>query len=396
MNAADLQYHAIHLLALAKNIRHYESALVEARGERFNIFDILHVGHYEVRTHSPILAEFLNPLGSHGQGAVFLKSFLKEVLNIPDTDFDAESARVSTEVSIGSLGRMDIEIADCKHRRIVIENKIYAGLQEKQLERYHEYDTKAMLLYLTLNKDSPPDGAEKSVGSNLRLVSYRSDIVRWLECCRKEATNTPGVRETITQYIHLIKDLTQQNTSTRMNQELVEAVLKDKEKSYMAYVSLRNANLEIRKAILAKLNAQIEPYICELGLNVLERFSGQGGIEEGYIFTTPELKARNLCFGIVCESSNYNNFFFGFKYISLNSALNTEIVQIFNNAKIAECKSSEWWPAWARWNKHRNLDDEAMAGILSGEFVQDLKALIRELAKVAIEACKSGVVSKST
>jgi hypothetical protein len=42
------------------------------------------------------------------------------------------------------------------------------------------------------------------------------------------------------------------------------------------------------------------------------------------------------------------------------------------------------------------LDDEAMAGILSGEFVQDLKALIRELAEVAIEACKSGAVSKST
>ena len=92
-----------HLLFLAKSIRHYETALTEARGERFNIFDILHVGHYEVRTHSPILAEFLNPQGSHGQGAVFLKSFLKEILDIPDTDFDAESARVATEVYIGGL-----------------------------------------------------------------------------------------------------------------------------------------------------------------------------------------------------------------------------------------------------------------------------------------------------
>ena len=396
MNAADLQYHAIHLLALAKNIRHYESALVEARGERFNIFDILHIGHYEVRTHSPILAEFLNPQGSHGQGAVFLKSFLKEILDIPDTDFDAESARVATEVSIGSLGRMDIEITDYNDRRIVIENKIYAGLQEKQLERYHEYDTKATLLYLTLNRDSPPDGAERAVGSNLRLVSYRSDIVRWLECCRKEATNTPCVRETITQYIHLIKNLTQQNTSTRMNQELVEAVLKDKE-NYMAYASLRNANGEIRKAIIAKLNTQLEPYIRELGLEVFEIPSGHGEKEEGYIFTTPELKARNLNFGIVCDSSDYKNFFFGFKYININlgSALNTEIVRLFK-AKFPECEPSEWWPAWAWWNQHRNLDDETMADILSGEFVQDLKTLIGKLAEVAIEACKSGAVSKST
>jgi hypothetical protein len=374
------------LLALARNIRHYEEALTEARGERFNIFDILHVGHYEVRTHSPILAEFLNPQGSHGQGAVFLKHFLAG-LSIPD--FDPESARVATEVSIGALGRMDIEITDGSHRRIVIENKIYAGLQEEQLERYHQYAPKATLLYLTLNGDSPPDGAEKAVGPNLRLVSYRGDIVRWLESCRKEATNTPGVRETITQYIHLIKDLTQQNTSTRMNQELIEAVLKDKN-NYMAYASLRNANWEIRKAIIAKLNSQIEPYIRELNLEVLEMPSGHGEKEDGYVFTTPELKALNLRFGVVCEVSDYRNFFFGFAYIGpiLNSALKTEIMGQFK-AMFTGCNSSEWWPVWAWWDQHRNWNDETMAAILSGEFAQELKALIGKLAEIAADSSRT-------
>jgi hypothetical protein len=75
--------------------------------------------------------------------------------------------------------------------------------------------------------------------------------------------------------------------------------------------------------------------------------------------------------------------------------LNTEIVRLFK-AKFPECEPSEWWPAWAWWNQHRNLDDETMADILSGEFVQDLKTLIGKLAEVAIEACKSGAVSKST
>jgi hypothetical protein len=374
-----------HLLFLAKSIRHYETALTEARGERFNIFDILHVGHYEVRTHSPILAEFLNPQGSHGQGAVFLKSFLKEILDIPDTDFDAESARVATEVYIGALGRIDIEITDGSHRRIVIENKIYAGLQEEQLERYHEYDLNAKLLFLTLKGDNPPDGTDKFV----KPVSYRGDIIRWLECCRKEATNTPGVRETITQYIHLIKELTQQNTSTRMNQELIEAVLKDKE-TYMAYASLRNADWEIRKAIITKLNTQLEPYIHELGLEKLETPAGNGEKEEGYIFTTPELKARNLRFGVVCEDSEYRNFFFGFAYISpiLDSALKAEIMGQFK-AKFAGCNSSEWWPVWTWWDQHRNWNDETMAKILSGEFAQELKALIGKLAEIAADCSRT-------
>ena len=117
---------------MAKTIRHYEVALTQGNGERFNLFDILHVGHYEVRTHSPLLAELLNPHGSHGQGAVFLKHFLTEV---EIQDFDAESARVFPEVSIGELGRLDIVITDKDRRSIFVENKIYAGLQERQLEK---------------------------------------------------------------------------------------------------------------------------------------------------------------------------------------------------------------------------------------------------------------------
>ncbi len=382
MNGTDLKSYGSHLLALARNIRHYETALTEARGERFNIFDILQVGHYEVRTHSPILAELLNPHGSHGQGAVFLKHFLA-VLDI--ADFDAESARVATEVSIGSLGRIDIEITDGSHRRIVIENKIYAGLQDEQLQRYHQYAPKATLLYLTLYGDSPPAAACKSVVPTLMVVSYRNDIVRWLECCRKEAANTPGVRETITQYIHLIKALTQQNTSTRMNQELVEAVLKDTS-NYLAYASLRNANWEIRKTIIAKLNAQLDPHIRELGVEALTTLTGQGEKYEGYFFTTPHLKANNLRFGIECQASDYRDFCFGFAYIGpdLDSTLKAEVVQKFK-AQFTEFDSSNWWPACPWWNQHRNWNDETMAGILSGEFVQDLKVLIGKLAEVAAD-----------
>ena len=49
----------------ATQLRHAD-ALNQATGEHFNIFQILRIGHLEVKTHSPILAELLNPKGRHG------------------------------------------------------------------------------------------------------------------------------------------------------------------------------------------------------------------------------------------------------------------------------------------------------------------------------------------
>ena len=45
------------------------------RGERFNIFEICGVDHFEVM-HSKIISSFLNPKASHGQKEKFLRMFL--------------------------------------------------------------------------------------------------------------------------------------------------------------------------------------------------------------------------------------------------------------------------------------------------------------------------------
>ena len=50
-----------------------KAVIAEARhrGEEFNVFHLCKVDHYE-NCHSAILAEFLDPNGSHGQGDTFL------------------------------------------------------------------------------------------------------------------------------------------------------------------------------------------------------------------------------------------------------------------------------------------------------------------------------------
>lgn len=390
MNDVSLLHRSQHLLSLAKTIRHYEEALTQANGERFNLFNILHVGHYEVRTHSPMLAELLNPKGSHGQGAIFLKHFLAE-LNIHK--FDAESARIETEVSIPQ-GRLDIVITDRNRYSIFIENKIYAVLQDKQLERYHEHNPKANLLFLTLRGDDPSDWEANvaykidSFKNVFQTVSYKTNIVRWLESCRKEAATAPGVREAITQYIHLIQRLTQQNTSERMNDELIKAVLTGEKETYLAYVHLRDANWAIRRKIIEKLNADVLAGLPE-GLKLTQMLKGNGEKYEQYSFSTAELLSRNFSFGIAFESADYGECFFGLKDISHPEKINPD--KTIQNAFEAEFGISDNptpdWPAW-RWMPDRKWDDEILAAIQFDGFYKEIISVAERLKRVADKICQ--------
>ena len=86
------------LLAQTRVLKDKHDTLAAATGENFNLFAILGRETDEVRTHSAILAELLDPSGSHGQGAVFLRQFVdrvqKAVQNLANIAVDP--ARVQT------------------------------------------------------------------------------------------------------------------------------------------------------------------------------------------------------------------------------------------------------------------------------------------------------------
>jgi len=326
----------------------------------------------------------LNPKGSHGQGAVFLLNFLKE---LEIQDIDAESAVVCTEVSIGELGRLDIVITDKDEKSIFIENKIYAIEQEDQLERYHKHNPTAHLLFLTLNGDEPahwstnPAYKTDQFNSVFNKVSYKNNILRWLESCRKDATTAPVIRESITQYIHLIQRLTQQNISERMNQELVKAILQDKE-SYHAYLNLYYANQAVRKQIIMDLNRKVREKTPE-GVKLDEELTGGGEKYECYNFTTPELTANNLTFALEFENSGYRDCFFGFKYIdeSKGTPVLGDLQQAFEK-QFQNYQASKHWPAW-KWWEPCNWDDRTFADLNFGPLDKTIISLVIQLKSVA-------------
>ena len=183
------------------------------RGENYNIFSVLKMETAEMETHSTFLASLLNPDGDHGMKDTFLESFIAKS-NCSNLQLCTTRCTVQVEHFTGD-GRIDILIADnVAHKAIIIENKIYAGDQNAQMKRYYDYATanyKAgfRLLYLTLDGHEPsPESLKDLSDKNYQLISYRNDILPWLEQCARSAYNKPLVRENINQYISLIKKLT--------------------------------------------------------------------------------------------------------------------------------------------------------------------------------------------
>jgi hypothetical protein len=220
-----------------ENICTREQALQEERhrkGENYNLFSILNIERYELK-HSALIANLLDPKGSHGCGDAFLRAFFEIALKERAYPFeDCTHLHSYTEYYTGPIagdtgGRIDILVKSSCYG-LIIENKIYAGDQDKQLTRYDNYGKKTfgadryLLVYLTLygcdaSKESTATKSAEEVGY-LRL-SYAEDILRWLEQCVRLADNKPLVRESLNQYIRTIKQLTYQD----MNQKNIEKII---------------------------------------------------------------------------------------------------------------------------------------------------------------------------
>lgn len=185
-------------------------ALLTPPDDNFNIFRLLRSAHDEVKLHSRFLFELLNPRGSHGLGDIFLRSFAQHcgfATHTCPVELRYDQVRAHRE-----RGRMDLLIEDGSSA-VIIENKIYAADQPKQLQRYHddalEESWKPTLYYLTLDGHDP---SAQSLGhlspDKVQNIAYATEIDAWLTNCIQLAATRPGLRETLIQYQKLVQKLT--------------------------------------------------------------------------------------------------------------------------------------------------------------------------------------------
>lgn len=360
--------------------------VAEATGENFNIFSILQIESDEVRTHSRLIAELLNPKGRHNCRDKFLQLFIEE--NEINSEIITIESEVITEFYIGKVtektgGNIDILIRDNSNNVIMIENKIYAGEQKNQLLRYKNYKPNGVLIYLTLFGE---ESFEKSSEGLYQKCSYNVNIINWLIKCRNIAIANPILRETITQYINLIKILTNQNINKKMSENIADLVLsKD---NFKAFKSLQNSfYIIIEKIINEDVFETLNDLKKTKSFEILvdEEFLS-GKIYKGFTITNKSLEDKNLKIRFDFESGNFNNGILGFNYIDKQKSNLFDyknVITSFENLFGSAITTSDNFACYTWYSELNNLHNlSVLENIRFGNFKENFKSKILEMLNI--------------
>ena len=225
--------------------------------ERFNVFSVLRAESDEVNLHSRFLAALLSCRNSRDTSLLNLDDFLRTVADIDD--FPIDEAKVERE-----RYKIDILVHNVSAKQaVIIENKIGAPDQPMQLERYAKRIvdagySKPQILYLTLSgRNASSDSAG---GYSAVPISYK-DIVPWLERCQQRAYKDPALRESIAQYVHLVRKLTGTDLKGDYVDALKQLILENN--NILLAHDLNQAMFEAKVALVEALWQEIDKMLRE-------------------------------------------------------------------------------------------------------------------------------------
>jgi len=227
----------------------------------FNFLNFFGPGENKI---SEILAFFLNPDASHGQGDRFLKEFLR-VFDVAGTG-NFKNIRCERPTDEGRRLDIWIEFSDFT---VAIENKIWAYDQEEQLADYADYLSRIsknnfLLLYLNPYGIHP---SEKSIGKieledlqnqgKIRIISYKSQIFDLLDLW-KGVCEAQIVIHFIDQFKHYLKlKIIGKNTvMTKGIKKIVHQYSAEAEVLVNTYIGIKNSLIfkvnEVSRILRAK------------------------------------------------------------------------------------------------------------------------------------------------
>jgi hypothetical protein len=192
---------------------------------------------------------------------------------------------------------------------VIIENKIYAQDQKRQLERYYnaihdEGFSDIFIVYLTLHGDPPSRYALGELPLEaVNCISYADDIHAWLEGCIRHTCRHPVLRETLVQYQRLIERLTGQSFSKGYIMEIKE-LLKDESNIELA-VNISRALVEAQIDIQLAFWEELERQLRETELQVVEEEPYRNRYSRKKIRKYYETQRSGWYYGITLKLDDY-------------------------------------------------------------------------------------------
>lgn len=190
---------------LLKTIEKIKSENIE-NGKMFNPFLDMGLIKGEVK-HLSFLANLFNPHGTHFQKDIFLKHFIKMLLEFETLEnnkylkkFNTQNVKVFTEKVIDNNKRIDIWIED-NDFIIAIEGKVEAKDSKNQLMDYDKFLKKTkkpyILIYLTKYGEEP----DNEYPEDLCLLNFQENIHDCISESLEEKLH-PKVKSTLEEYIN--------------------------------------------------------------------------------------------------------------------------------------------------------------------------------------------------
>lgn len=343
--------------------------IINSTKETFNIFSILRNEYDEVNLHSKFITELLK---DKNYGRKFIELLLP-IIGVEKINY--KRVNIFSEYSVKDNGRIDIILKfflEDSKKVIVIENKIYADDQYQQLKRY--YDSMLMegykseeieLVYLTLAGAEPSEdsikGLPAAVRENMRIISYKDDIITWIEDCIKEVAQVPIIRETLVQYESLLKKITGKGERI-MTEEMKNMILSNKDYLDMVY-KLTDVLVKIKQELQLKfwekleeklnnsLNLQLEKRLeypnHHYSENLIEKFytNSRNNRFYGLMYFIKDLENRGKLY-LRIEVSD--NLYFGFRIINNEGNSTTNKKDDYLEKELLDLKFSrtDWWLGW--------------------------------------------------
>ena len=258
-----------------KAYKEYENKVKERRARGihdYNVFDVLETK--EVK-HSKFIASLLDPKGLHYQGDLFLREFIN-ACGISDFGLDTSNAQVFREYE-----NIDIYITD-GNKHIIIENKLWTSDHDEQIARYiqaivneqkeqkeqNEIYERILVLYLTPFDDEIKSlGGIDEVGKDylklgqnqvaFRHISYKNEILNWLNAIKAEIINLTDLNVLITQYEKAVKNLTNQGEKMA-NAKVKEQIKENYELCAAIYDNFKSAEIELTNNFFKEVCEKLE------------------------------------------------------------------------------------------------------------------------------------------
>ena len=251
-------------------------------GKEFNVFYIQRIASSEVQI-CRFLRELLDPLGSHGQGSIFLKKFIRIVLKPADigfSDTEYNNAKIICEEFIDNSRRIDIVI-HIGNRLFPIEVKVYAGDQDKQCQDYYNYavkkDPEVKVYYLTLDGHEPGSESKGKLSTEqFQCISFDQEILNWLEVSisAEEIEQIYSVRELLVQFRNVIRDLTSKSGG-KLAMEIKDKIMSSHD-NLVAAMEIASVLPDIKADKMREVFSSIKNYMEQKGyLDCIDQYEEQ-------------------------------------------------------------------------------------------------------------------------